>query len=249
MPDNGLSRKKISIVIPALNEEKLIRRTLSQFEDNFKKDHDLEIIVSDGGSTDKTPEISEELADRVILKNKNIPQNISRGRNEGAKNSSGDVLVFLNADTYIKDIGYFMRVIETEFSGGNISALACRIKVFPDEEILSDRMFHGFYNNYVRFLNKFLMGMGRGECHIVLREKFFEVKGYDEKMIAGEDFDLYRRLRKTGKIKFIDDLIIYESPRRYRKYGYTKVFWNWTINSISVFLFNRSVSKSWDPVR
>ena len=94
MPDNSLSVKKISFIIPALNEEKLLRRTLLQFTENLKKDNDLEIIVSDGGSSDKTSEIANELADKVIFKNENIPQNISRGRNAGAKHSQGDVLVF-----------------------------------------------------------------------------------------------------------------------------------------------------------
>lgn len=249
MPDKSLSGKKISIIIPALNEEKLIRRTLAQFTDSLKKHHELEIIVSDGGSTDSTLEIAYELADRVVLKSKNIPQNISRGRNAGAKISSGDVLVFLNADTYVYDLEAMLNIISEEFKDENVNALACVIKVFPEEEILSDRMFHTFYNSYVKFLNKFLMGMGRGECHIVSAKKFREINGYDEEMIAGEDFDLYKRLRKTGKIRFIEEIVIYESPRRYRKFGYTKVFWNWTVNSISVFLLGKCVSKSWDPVR
>ena len=249
MPDNSLSVKKISFIIPALNEEKLLRRTLLQFTENLKKDNDLEIIVSDGGSSDKTSEIANELADKVIFKNENIPQNISRGRNAGAKHSQGDVLVFLNADTYVKDIELMLKKINEEFTDQNLAAIACKIKVFPDEEIVSDKMFHTFYNNYVRLLNKFFMGMGRGECHIVSRKKFFEVNGYNEEMAAGEDFDLYLRLSKTGKIIFNNELIVYESPRRYRKYGYINVFWNWTINSISVFLFKKSVSKSWEPIR
>jgi predicted glycosyltransferase involved in capsule biosynthesis len=121
--------------------------------------------------------------------------------------------------------------------------------VFPHQEKIQDRIFHVFYNNYVKLLNKFLIGMGRGECHIVNREKFFECGGYDESMIAGEDFDLYRRLRKRGRIIFRNDLLIYESPRRYRRYGYINVVWNWCINSIFVIVFGRSAAKNWEAVR
>jgi GT2 family glycosyltransferase len=42
--------------------------------------------------------------------------------------------------------------------------------------------------------------MGRGECHIVRAEPFWRVGGYDERLYAGEDFDLYRRLRRLGRI-------------------------------------------------
>ena len=69
------------------------------------------------------------------------------------------------------------------------------------------------------------MGMGRGECHIVKRELFERAGGYDESLGAGEDFELYtRRLRKYGKIVICKDLTVYESPRRYRKFGYIRVF-------------------------
>ncbi len=65
------------------------------------------MIVSDGGSKDSTIKISKKYADRVILKTEHFPQNISQGRNEGAKNSLGDVLIFLNADTLVPDIEIF----------------------------------------------------------------------------------------------------------------------------------------------
>ncbi|MDQ3022646.1 MAG: glycosyltransferase [Bacteroidota bacterium] len=249
MHDTYFPKKKASIIIPTLNEEKFVKRLLSRFDKEFKKVNDVELIISDGGSKDSTIKISNEYADKIILNKKNIPQNISQGRNEGAKNSQGDVLIFLNADTYVKDIQYLLEESVKQLADLKTSAIACRIVVFPEEENLSDRMFHTLYNNYVAMLNKFFIGMGRGECHIVKREKFFKIDGYDEKLAAGEDFDLYKRLRKLGKIKFRRDFIIYESPRRYRKYGYAKVFWDWTKNSISVLLFKKSISKEWEAVR
>jgi predicted glycosyltransferase involved in capsule biosynthesis len=121
--------------------------------------------------------------------------------------------------------------------------------VFPEGKKISDSIFHSLYNNYVFILNKLGMGMGRGECQIVKKELFEKIKGYNESLAAGEDFDMYRRIKKFGKIKYLRNLVVYESPRRYRKYGYAKVFWDWTKNSFSVVLKNRSVSETWDPVR
>ncbi|MEO6696197.1 MAG: glycosyltransferase [Ignavibacteria bacterium] len=249
MPDTFGTAKKVSIIIPAINEEKLIRRVLSQFNSSIKSKFDLEVIVSDGGSKDSTLKIAKEYADRLILHKKDYQQNISQGRNEGAKNSLGDVLIFLNADTYVKDIEYVLNETLKQFLDKDVSAIACPVYIFPDEEKLSDKAFHFFYNNYAAMLNKFFMGMGRGECHIIKRERFFELEGYDEKLPAGEDYDLYKRLKKKGKLVFRRDFIVYESPRRYRKYGYARVFWDWTKNAIAITLTNKSISKKWEAVR
>jgi glycosyltransferase involved in cell wall biosynthesis len=244
-----MNTKKISIIIPTLNEEKLIARTLGQFDDITKKKFDLEVIVSDGGSTDSTVSIAKKYADKIIVHNETYRQNISQGRNRGAEISSGNVLIFLNADTKISDLDLFFKLILEEINSDHIVAIACKVKVFKNEEKKADKIFHFLYNNYVRFLNKFVMGMGRGECHILNRNIFDVCGGYDEKLFAGEDFDLYRRIHKFGKISFLKNCLIYESPRRYRKFGYVKVFWDWSINSIWVTLFGKSISKNWEEVR
>jgi len=249
MPDPYSSSKKVSIIIPAFNEEKLIQRLLSQFNSEIKKRVDLEVIVSDGGSKDLTLEIAKKYADRLIIHKEKYQQNISQGRNEGARYSLGDVLIFLNADTYVKDIEYVLTETIKEFFDKTVSAIACPVYIFPEEEKFSDKAFHFFYNSYAWILNEFFMGMGRGECHIIKREKFFESGGYNESLVAGEDYDLYKRLKKIGKLNFRSDFIVYESPRRYRKFGYRKVFWDWTKNAIAITFMNKSVSKKWEAVR
>lgn len=244
-----MNTKNISIIIPTLNEEKLICQTLKQFDSNIKKKFGLEIIVSDGGSSDSTLEIAKNYADKIVEHNSKNRQNIACGRNRGASVSNGDVLIFLNADTMIDDVESFFNFITDEIAKDSIAAIACPVKVFKDEESNKDKVFHFLYNNYVRFLNKYIMGMGRGECHILNKNSFITLGGYNENLSAGEDFELYKRLRKQGKIIFLKKLVIYESPRRYRKFGYKKVFWDWARNSISITLFGKSISKNWEAVR
>ncbi len=238
----------ISVIIPSLNEEKLIGKTIGQFTGEIKSRYNVEVIVSDGGSADATLEIVDGRC-KVVKHDKNHKQNISEGRNMGFKSSSGNVLIFFNADTYVEDMEKFIKKAIEHLKDEKVNALACPVKVFPCEEKLRDRIFHGAYNFYVKILNLAFMGMGRGECHIIKREAFEKVHGYNEKLMAGEDFDLYRRLKKYGRIKFCNDLLVYESPRRYRKYGYLYVLFDWAKNSVWITLFNRSVSKEWKPIR
>jgi glycosyltransferase involved in cell wall biosynthesis len=249
MHDLSGDKKKFSIIIPTLNEEKLIERSLEQFTSEIKNSFNVELIVSDGGSTDSTINIAKKYADRLILHSEKFSQNISQGRNAGAKDSLGDVLIFLNADTCLNDVHYFFTELLKEFNLKDTAAVACRIEVFPGEKKLSDVLFHGMYNYYLAIMNKGILAMGRGECHIIKKENFFNSGGYDETLAAGEDFDIYKRLGKSGKIKFRRDLLVFESPRRYRRYGYAKVIWDWTINYLSVLFFRKSVSKEWKAVR
>ncbi len=241
---------KLSIIIPALNEEKLLPVLLEQLtEPSLKNKYDYEIIVSDGGSTDKTVEIAKQYTEKVITVSTNEKQNISQGRNAGAKIAEGEILIFLNCDTMIEKPFDFFDLVANKFYPGKYLAMTCAVKVFPADSKFIDLVFLTFYNYYFWFLNIIGLGMGRGECHVVRRSVFNELHGYDEKLIAGEDFELFKRIRRKGKILFANNITIFESPRRYRKYGHFKILFTWLSNSISVIFTKRSLSKTWEQVR
>lgn len=92
--DYDCTRKfKLSIIIPVLNEAAVIAPTLSGLE--IVKSNDVEIIVVDGGSTDRTVEIASQTADRVLIE----PGGRAIQMNHGAKHARGTYLLFLHADT------------------------------------------------------------------------------------------------------------------------------------------------------
>jgi glycosyltransferase involved in cell wall biosynthesis len=239
----------ISIIIPTLNEEKLLHRMLQQFNEGVIKKYDIELVLSDGGSRDGTLAIAKAHAHTVVENAEGIKQTISLGRNIGAKHAKGAVFVFLNADTRIKDIDRFFRRIHEEINVNRIVAVTCSVEVYPEEQRLSDKLYHGFYNWLFYMMNQVGMGMGRGECHVMKREIFDKVGGYAVGIAAGEDYDLFRRLEKLGRIKFLKDVVVYESPRRYRKYGYLYVTASWFMNFLAVFFLRRSILSEWKPVR
>ncbi len=240
---------RISIIIPTLNEEKLLGRMLDQFSPELCARHALEVIVSDGGSTDATLEIARRRAVRLVENTSGDRQTISLGRNLGAAAANGATLVFLNADTLLNDRDrFFARIGETLASPGLV-ALTCSVHVFPWERRRSDRLFHGFFNWLFSMMNRVGMAMGRGECHVIRASAFRAVGGYSTSIAAGEDYDMFRRLAALGRVRFLKDLLVFESPRRYRQYGYGKVMASWFVNFLWVSLLHRSVAQEWEAVR
>lgn len=108
--------KKISIIIPAYNEEKYIETTLSKLKAIKENEYEnLKVIVSENGSTDRTYEIAKRYADA----NKNFKAfhfgkaSATIATNFGAKNAIGKILILMDADTY--PLAWAMSEISKEF--------------------------------------------------------------------------------------------------------------------------------------
>ncbi len=242
--------KLISIIIPTLNEEKLLPSLLKQLTDkSLREKLNYEIIISDGGSSDRTLSIAKKFADKIIEHKGNPKQKISEGKNLGAKVSSGDILVFLCADCRLQNPERFFEYVE-KFRKSKYSAATFWFDVFPEEKKISDILFHTFFNYFIWFLNKIIHdGMGRGECQVIKREIFEKVKGFDETLVAGEDYDLYERISEIGKIDVNFNIKVFESPRRYRRYGYIKILWMWFKNSLRVYKILKTQVEEWQEIR
>jgi len=239
----------ISVIIPTLNEEKLLPRLLDQLSDqNLKSKYEFEIIVSDGGSKDKTLEIAKNYTDKIVVYQEKRRQKISEGKNAGFKISKGEILVFICADCRIENPEMFFDYV-SNFKNSKYLAATFWFDVFPEEKKWSDYIFHTFFNWLIKLLNYVGNGMGRGECQVIRREVFEKVGGYNEELTAGEDYDLYTRIRKLGKIDVNFKIKIFESPRRYRKYGYIKIILMWFRNSLRVFNILKTQVEEWKEVR
>lgn len=240
----------LSIIIPTLNEEKLLPGILNQLCSlDLQQKFRYEIIISDGGSTDSTIKIAESYKVRIVHEPKSLTKNIASGRNFGAKHANGDILMFINADILIDKPEIFLTYVIKDFGSSKNVALTCFVEIFPGENTFGDWVFHSFYNNYFFLINKFGLGMGRGECQVIRKHVFEQLCGYKEYLAAGEDFDLFKRAAKNGKILFLRKFKVFESPRRYRKYGYFKVAYSWSLNAFSILRSDKSNSDTWEQVR
>jgi glycosyltransferase involved in cell wall biosynthesis len=239
---------KISVIIPTRNEEKVLKDTLKQFI-SIKKKFDIEIIVSDGGSTDSTLKIARKYADKVILAREGVKQNIAIGRNAGAKAAKGDIIFETDADVRIPQITKFFSAVQEKFKDPNILAITTKIKVYPNEEIFLDKIAHLIFNSTVNLSVRFGSIAGKGECQIIRTRVFNKIQGYDESIIVGEDGNIFYKIKKLGKIGYLNNLTVYHSPRRFRKEGYIKVFYQYIREGCCLFFKGKSYLQEWKPIR
>lgn len=241
---------QISFVIPTLNEEKVITKILNNLREI--KSFEFEIIVSDGGSTDKTVEIAKGLADKVIEHKESFRQTIGQGRNAGAAVATGPYLVFMDADVYIFEPDkFFARAFENFKKDSELVGLGGWVRVFPEMETFGDRIGYGLLSNrtFSLYNNVLKTGANCGEFGMVKVEAFKQIKGYREDLAVDEDRDLFNRLAKIGHTRTNRHLVFYHTGRRPHKIGWLRLLWQWNKNSLWLALFNRSADKEWKVIR
>jgi glycosyltransferase involved in cell wall biosynthesis len=239
---------RISVIIPTRNEEAYIEKTLKQFV-AIKNKFNMEIIVSDGGSIDNTVSIAKKYADHVLTASKIEKQNIAIGRNRGAKIASGDILFHTDADVIIPDIEKFFKTINHTFKDSSIIAATARLAVYPAEAKAIDNLMHRLFNFAIRFSMPFGAFLARGECQLIRKKNFNDIDGYDEKIVVGEDCEIFCRLHKIGSIAYLKDFCVFHSPRRFRNTGYMRVLLIYFREGLSLLLLRRSYLSEWRPER
>ncbi|PIS39324.1 MAG: hypothetical protein COT33_02565 [Candidatus Nealsonbacteria bacterium CG08_land_8_20_14_0_20_38_20] len=201
----------ISIIIPTLNEEKLLPLLLSQIrKQGFS---DLEIIIADAGSKDKTIELAENFGCKIAKGG--LP---AKGRNEGAKIAQGDIFLFMDADNFYLPENFLNKLIG-EFKKRNLDVAS--FTICPDGNWF-DKLAYGVYNGWVKAIQNFLAYATNAV--LVKRELFEKIRGFDEEIKIGEDHDLAKRASKIGKFGFIKTKPVLTSTRRFEREGRLRTY-------------------------
>lgn len=243
------TEEMLSIIIPTLNEEKVLEQTISSLRKlNVYK---YEIIISDGKSKDKTIEIAKKYADQVIVYEGTTRQTIAMGRNLGASIAKGNYLVFIDADVSVPNINtFFPKIIDAFRNDKKLVGLTVFVKVFPGMDTFFDRFFWGIVNwsNYV-FNNILNRGSAIGEFQMIPTNVFQRLGGYNEKIVVGEDVEMFSRLSNVGKVYTESKLHVYHTSRRAHNVGWPALLLFFVKNSIYLRLFKRSSVLEWEPIR
>ncbi|GBD98262.1 poly-beta-1,6-N-acetyl-D-glucosamine synthase [bacterium BMS3Abin07] len=215
----------ISVIIPVLNEEGYIGKTISSL--NIGSDE--EIIVVDGGSSDHTVSVASRYTDMVFV--------TRRGRGHqmhyGAERAGGRVLLFLHSDCILPE-NAFGKIREI-MCDDNISAGAFDLRI--DHPSFCFRVIEAGANIRSR-----ITSVPYGDQGMFMRKEVYqEIGGFSDIPIM-EDIDIAGRLKKAGSIVFVRPEIC-TSPRRWLKEGmlYTTLR-DWRL-ALSYSLFNVSPEK------
>ncbi|MBI1910803.1 MAG: glycosyltransferase family 2 protein [Deltaproteobacteria bacterium] len=109
------SLPSISVIIPTLNSEKTLRESLRSICTQDYPQDKLEIIISDGGSTDSTPEIVKLIGTETLIKIKYIPNTLKTGeagKAEGFRHSANEIIAFIDSDNILPESNWFLKMVE-----------------------------------------------------------------------------------------------------------------------------------------
>ena len=206
---------KFSIIIPALNEEKYIEACLqSIMQQNYPREN-YEVIVVDAKSEDKTREIAKKKGAKVLISK---IRNIGYQRQMGADASHGDIMVFIDSDSTAHP--GLLKELDKLFKDQEIAAIQGKILI-QDPTLFEKFVGLQLYNLALAILAP--MGKFATGSNIAIRKSALDaVGGFDVKKVSAEDIDLLDKARKIGKVVYGSKVVTETSPRRIRKWGYTK---------------------------
>lgn len=206
---------RISIIIPTLNEEACLKETL----ENLRQQSPHEIIIADGGSTDRTLKIARH-ADKVISSIKGRANQM----NAGAAIATGDILLFLHADCQLEEKALLQ--VPRFLRRPSIVAGCFQMQVSE-----TGALFRSI--DYCATLRAKLFGMIYGDQGMFLFRSMFERAGKFPSVRFMEDVLLSRSLAKFGRI-FVIPKKIYVSSRRWQKVGLVRqTLRNWSLTALA----------------
>ncbi len=230
-----MTQATFSVVIPTLNEENYLPQLLASLSAQTNKD--FEVCVVDGSSKDKTVEKAREFQGKI----KNLKVIVSKKaslplqRNLGAKNSGGEWLVFVDADSIL--LPYFFERVKLYIDRYHPELLATWFR--PDSEENGDAMLTALSNLILEASIRFRRPMSPGPLTLVTHRAYDLIGGYDEEHAYHEDVDFGLRLRKAGiSLAILKETLCVWSLRRMRKQGTMKVLQQYIQSALPVLFLN-----------
>ncbi len=195
---------KISVIIPAFKEERLIGETLREVGAAMivfaRRAWSSELIVCDNNSTDRTAELSRAAGARVVFEPVN---QIARARNCGAAAATGDWLVFIDADSHPS--AELLTEVAEQIEAGRCLAGGCTVRVEGVNwaGILITQVWNGISRAGRVMAGSFIF------CEA---NAFREVGGFSNELFAGEEIELSRRLKQLARARKKRFVILHRHP-------------------------------------
>ena len=195
---------KVSVIVPAFNEEKLLPQTLRSVQaamGGFAA-HGIssELVVRDNNSTDRTAELARASGARVVFEPIN---QIARARNSGAGGATGDWFVFIDADSHPSP--ELFGDVAREILGGQVLAGGSTLRLDGHYPVAS--LVTGAWNLLSR-----LQGWAAGSFVFCEAAAFLEIGGFSSELYASEEIELFQRLKRLARLRGKRIAILHRNP-------------------------------------
>jgi glycosyltransferase involved in cell wall biosynthesis len=192
---------KVSVVVPAFNEERLLAGSLAAIREAMGAFEDAELIVCDNNSTDRTAEIARAAGARVVFEPVN---QIARARNRGAAAASGDWVVFIDADSY--PTRELLEDAKSAIESGCLAGGATVALEIADPLVRLSIAAWNFVSRRLRW--------AAGSFIFCDAKAFREVGGFDQDLYAGEEIYLSKKLKRLARRERRAMVILHAHPLR-----------------------------------
>lgn len=240
---------KLSFVIPAYNEEEYIGECLEVILAQKKNlPYDIEVIVVNNNSTDRTEEVVRHFEEVKIVEEKE--KGLVPARRAGFMAATGDLIANVDADTRLTR-GWIRKVMEAFEKDRKLVALSGPFIYFdaPLKIRFFTRIF--YYISFVlNTLAPWLFPVVQGGNFVVRKNALEKIGGYRRDLnFYGEDADVARRMNKVGKVKFTFGLPIKSSGRRLAKEGGFTTALRYTMNYFWIIFFAKPFTQTSKDIR
>jgi glycosyltransferase involved in cell wall biosynthesis len=217
LDEGGTVKVFISVVIPALNEEKYIGPCLASLGAQTYPRDLYEIIVVDNASTDRTAQIGRRFGAKVVYE---PDRGVGRARHRGAHEARGEIIAGTDADTMAPPT-WLAEIARALRADDSLSAVTGPILLHGGNSF--EQWFAKYVSNSATRLSHFVgRGVIIGNNFAVRTRDYWRVGGFDTSLFSAEDIDLGARLSAVTKTAFHPNMLMYVSARRARE-GYMNV--------------------------
>jgi glycosyltransferase involved in cell wall biosynthesis len=189
----------VSVIVTTRNEEKSIENCLKSIKGQARQRDNIEIIVVDNNSKDKTKEIAGRYTNKIY----NLGPERSSQRNFGVKQASAKYILYLDADMALSENVIKECVEKCEIEG--------YIALYIPERIIG----RGYWIRARNFERGFYDATCIDCVRFVRRDKFLQINGFDEELTGPEDWDFDRRIKAIGRVDIISSPL-YHNEREFR---------------------------------
>ncbi len=240
-----MDKPKISLIIPAYNEERFIGDCLD-YAITHSDGRFFEIIVIDNASTDGTAKIAgSRRGVRVVREER---KGLTKARERGLREAKGDFLAYIDADTRMPK-HWFDLALKTLKKHDGIVCLSGPYK-YHDAPLFTKLFLNSSWWLSAPLTYRIVGYMVLGGNFIAKKSALEAMGGFDQTIeFYGEDTDIARRLSAFGKVVFKMNFFIFSSSRRFADEGTIKTNIVYGLNFLWMVIFHRPFTKKYRDIR